>query len=392
MPIGRSRIDPEVRGGSADNATGVTRFAIGTGFIALDVVVEPHADEAPIIAAGGSCGNVMAILAYLGWEAYPVARLDHSGVADLVRDDLSRAGVCLDLAGCEPLAEAPVVVQVNYQARDGTRRHRYLQKCPDCGTWLPSYRPVTEQSVRPVVQMLEDAAHGGVTPTVFYFDRVSRGALALANACAKLGAVVMFEPSAQADERQFMEAIEVSHIVKYASDRLAKFETLLESARKAAPPLLEVMTDGAAGLRFRHSRASANGRGRRGGNWRHLRAFPAPTFRDSAGAGDWCSAGLLSMLGGAGAVGFAAATTENVEHALRYGQAAAALACGFSGARGLAKAVGSNEVQQALERMLHQNSSEWTLRETSEWSASTYCEVPRSGALSRERQYCVACT
>jgi sugar/nucleoside kinase (ribokinase family) len=392
MPIGRGQIDPGFPGDSADNARSTIGFAIGTGFVALDVVVETQTDAAPIIAAGGSCGNVMAILAYLGWDAYPVARIGYGGVADLVRDDLSRAGVCLDLAGCEPLVETPVVVQVNYQARDGSRRHRFLQKCPDCGAWLPSYRPVTEHSVRPVIEMLEDAAQGGVTPNVCFFDRVSRGALALADACSRLGAVVMFEPSGQADEGQFMEAIEVSHIVKYASDRLAKFETLLESARRAAPPLLEVMTDGAAGLRFRHSRASATGRGRRSGNWRHLRAIPVPTFRDSAGAGDWCSAGLLSLLGGAGTAGIASATIGEVEHALRYGQAAAALACGFPGARGVAMAMSANELRGAIDRMLHQDSSEFTLNETSAWSASKYRGALGLGGVATERPYCLACT
>lgn len=30
------------------------------------------------IIVGGTCGNVMMILAHMGWESYPIARLDET--------------------------------------------------------------------------------------------------------------------------------------------------------------------------------------------------------------------------------------------------------------------------------------------------------------------------
>ena len=45
---------------------------VGTGLVALDVVVS--GDDVKYFA-GGTCGNVLTCLSYLGWDAKPVARL-----------------------------------------------------------------------------------------------------------------------------------------------------------------------------------------------------------------------------------------------------------------------------------------------------------------------------
>ena len=48
----------------------------GTGLVALDVVIN-HATGSPQkVFAGGTCGNVLTILSYLGWLSYPIARMD----------------------------------------------------------------------------------------------------------------------------------------------------------------------------------------------------------------------------------------------------------------------------------------------------------------------------
>jgi fructokinase len=48
--------------------------AYGTGFVALDVVVDLKAGTEARFA-GGTCGNVLTILAFLGWRAVPIASL-----------------------------------------------------------------------------------------------------------------------------------------------------------------------------------------------------------------------------------------------------------------------------------------------------------------------------
>jgi fructokinase len=73
---------------------------------------------------------------------------------------------------------------------------------------------------------------------------------------------------------------------------------------------------------------------------------------DAAGAGDWCSVGLLHVLAQKGAQGLVAAQKGDVERALRLGQALAGLSCGFEGARGLVTAVPSVERVSILLRAM----------------------------------------
>ena len=75
----------------------------GTGFIVLDVIrnsVGNNSTEKRF--AGGSCGNVLTILAYFGWNANAVGRIgdDHAG-RELVAD-LGKWGVETKLLEVEP--------------------------------------------------------------------------------------------------------------------------------------------------------------------------------------------------------------------------------------------------------------------------------------------------
>ena len=48
-----------------------TPVVVGTGLVALDIVINSDVHRPPQLWAGGTCGNVLTILSYLGWHAYP---------------------------------------------------------------------------------------------------------------------------------------------------------------------------------------------------------------------------------------------------------------------------------------------------------------------------------
>ena len=49
---------------------------VGAGLISLDVLIW-EGNRIPVsFYVGGTCGNVMMILSHMGWDAYPIARLD----------------------------------------------------------------------------------------------------------------------------------------------------------------------------------------------------------------------------------------------------------------------------------------------------------------------------
>ena len=104
--------------------------AVGTGLIALDVVYAP--DEEPRTWAGGTCANVLAILAYLGWQAYPVGRLAGDPAGELVAKDLDRWDVRLDYLRIGSEAPTPVIVERISLTREGHPIHRFSFRCPEC--------------------------------------------------------------------------------------------------------------------------------------------------------------------------------------------------------------------------------------------------------------------
>src|ERR1039457_4952474 len=116
--------------------------AIGTGLIALDVVLDERTDTPPRLWAGGTCGNVLSILAFLGWKSLPVSRLARDAASRLIIRDLKRWGVCVDYVSLAPTAPGPIIVHRIRQNSAGEPFHSFSLYCPDCGRHLPSYRPV----------------------------------------------------------------------------------------------------------------------------------------------------------------------------------------------------------------------------------------------------------
>ncbi len=308
----------------------------GTGLIALDLVIGPD-PETPIRSwAGGTCGNVLSILAYLGWGAYPIARMNGDVASDRVRADMRRWGVRLDWANCAPTTHTPMIVQKIRRRRDGGSDHRFSWSCPHCGKWLPPFKAITVDAVERVKPALVDAS-------VFFLDRLSRATLTLADEASARGAVVVFEPSSKSTELM-AEAIALAHVVKYADDRVAGIRGGMASGSAA---LLEVQTLGDQGLRYRHRLSRGVSR------WMHLKAVPAPRIADTCGAGDWCTAGLIAKAAIGGQDGLRRAGAFGVRAALRYGQALAAWNSSFEGARGGMYAIARGTFEKQIASLLN---------------------------------------
>lgn len=311
---------------------------LGTGLVALDVILSADPSLPPLLAAGGTCGNVLSILSYLGWDAYPITRLNGDPPSDVVRHDLARWGVSLRFAEQQPVAPTPVFVQTIRRDARGHTTHKFSTNCPICGTWLPSFRPVTAIAAQAVLETI--AASPELIPRVFFFDRASRSSIVLARALAEQGALIVFEPAGIGEPRLFDEALAAAHVLKYSNERLP---ALADSVTRPEHLLMEIETSGSAGLRYRR---------RTNWEWRHLAAIPAPHVADTAGAGDWATAGFLFQLASAGVAGLEHATFSEVEGALRFGQAAAAVACGYQGARGAMFALERADFLDLTEKLL----------------------------------------
>ena len=283
----------------------------GTGLIALDVVSESK-DSKPQLFAGGTCGNVLAILSHLGWTATPIGRLDTEFAGTFVRSDLQRWGVDTSLLSLSPTARTPVIFQKIRTDRNGVPYHTFSFYCPECGHRVPGFQPVTARTV-------ESIKHLVTCVDVFFVDRVSKGAIVLAESIADSEGLIVFEPASSDGSKAFKRMVELAHIVKYSNERL---DDLGMAARDS--PHVEVQTLGRGGLRYRT----------RGRHWSHMDAEPLIDLKDAAGAGDWLTAGLIHAFRGKTAQKMREIRNSELTKALSFGQSLAAWNCQFVGARG----------------------------------------------------------
>lgn len=290
--------------------------AVGTGLVALDVLLR---DEGTTMysALGGSAGNVLAILAHLGWSVTPVASLGRDAAADRIYHEFKKLRADTRFLSYDDHQHTPVVYQL---PSEGDSTHKFSFSCPFCGVKRGFAAP--EQDT-----LSEAVLRNADIPSVFYFDRVTPWALELAEKYRAHGVTVMFEPSVIGNDLDaFQRAIKSAHILKYADDRI---DDLRDFHRDSVE--VEVQTRGKRGLQFR-TRSTAS-------SWHELSAFEIPYLADTAGAGDWCSAGFLFALIGSVAEngGKGLMSARRVKESLRFGQILAALNCMQFGARGLAK-------------------------------------------------------
>lgn len=295
---------------------------IGTGLVALDVVCNTQSQSVPAFFAGGTCGNVLAILSYLGWRAMPISRLSHGIHTDRLIADLHQWNVDTSLVTLTEDGSTPVIFHRIGRRANGEPFHSFSWRCPECGHYLPGYKPVTGAGAELLTKTLPGCQ-------VFFFDRVSRGSLTLASEAFKHGAVVVFEPSGVGDPTLFREAWSIAHIVKYSHERLQDIADLGLKTTDKENVLLEIETLGADGLRYRSVLPEAKTRG-----WQEFAALQLDDLKDAAGSGDWCTAGILSKIARGGVKGLRRIASKSLQDAIRFGQAAAAWNCAFEGARG----------------------------------------------------------
>ncbi|MBA3380863.1 MAG: hypothetical protein H0T97_03205 [Actinobacteria bacterium] len=292
------------------------------GFVALDTLV---GDGVLGYTVGGTAGNVAAALAFLGWQSTVAAVVGGDEAGSRVRRDLARAGVDTRYVGVKKESLTP---QVIHEVLDDG--HRYHFRCYDCGRRLAKSSPPREALAATILEEWPD-------PDVFFFDRASRFSIALAEAYSERETIVVFEPATRGRPALVSRAYASASFVKCAEDSPIDFRTLLRRRDKRTL----IVTGGANGVRLRHGRRDI----------RRLPAPPVPAVVDAAGAGDWTTAGLLYALLAADADARSFSQTE-VERALAWGQAAAALNCAWRGARGIARSRDAADVARDVNAVL----------------------------------------
>ena len=286
---------------------------VGTGLLALDLIVQ-HGPGGQRLSAsgGGTCGNVLAILARLGWDAIWLGTMAPSAPGRMLLDEMQRGGV---QAYTSPdAAPAPIFAHHIRTCADGHARHWFSDICPVCARRLPRYTHPCDMWLRSQAQHVRAA-------DVFFVDRLSAGALDLAQLAHECGALVVYEPSSASDAPWVADMIAIADVVKFSNDRAS-------TLRGRAPPnerALWVETRGLDGLRWSLGRVGA-----------YQAIMPAvrnPLAIDACGAGDWLTSALLFGLARRQKKP-ADLSFEQLAALMQQASGVAAWSCGFLGARG----------------------------------------------------------
>ncbi len=300
-----------------------SRKILGTGLFALDMVLSP---EGKLLSSGlgGSAGNVLAILATLGWSSTPIARLgDDLPGRKLVGEFLN---LNADIQYFQKSANSATPVIYQHQLEGEAETHCFSFSCPICGIKRSPKSSFLSDEIA-------DSIFSKNRADVLYLDRPTKLGVELAERYRDTNTLIVFEPSTVGDDTDlFYRALRCAHIVKYADDRLSDLGKF-----PIGDVAIEICTMGSAGLRYRGPSL--------GLDWVHLDAIMAPWVVDTSGAGDWCTAGMLYHL-------FTEQESfdiRNLEYnalsrALKFGQVLSALNCMTLGARGLTRSLSAKKI------------------------------------------------
>ena len=279
-------------------------------------------------SAGGTAGNVSVFASAMGIETTILSRIGRDRRGELLLRLLSDAGVDTSRTERVPHLRTPGIVELIRGTPDGA--HRFTYTCPICQTRLPKDAVVSKRRADKEVTAIDRF-------DVLFFDRATPSTVRLAMAAREAGLLVVFEPPSLPRTSHAEYAASLSDILK-VSLKPGQCPGQWRPAKGAHTRFI-VETLGASGVQLTS---------RLGHGWGAEQKYPAiqqQAIRDTAGAGDWLTAGILYSLLLEGN------TTDRgeIEEPVKYGQRLSALSLAFDGPQGALTALGGKTVIRMAE-------------------------------------------
>lgn len=296
---------------------------IGSGIYNLDTIVvrdypewprlRPFTDNVSLEEVGGTCGNVMSILAWLGWAAKPLACLDDSPEGMKITEDLKRYGCDCRHVTNTPGGGTTLLRCTHKKDQDGKHVMSVRAGSPG-GSRFPKRHFLRARDEAPAfLDALTD------TPAMFFFDDPAAGNRHIAKGLKERGSLIYFEPSKIATNAD-LEAVGISDIIKFSDENIPD-----TSFADAYSDKLFIQTMGAKGVRFKLQDQP----------WMTLNGIHAKSVVDTEGAGDWFTATLINELAEMRMVSMEAYDRDGLVNIIGTAMGIAARSIGHMGSKGL---------------------------------------------------------
>ena len=311
------------------------KTVIGSGIYNLDTIVvrdypewprlRPFTDNVALEEVGGTCGNVMSILAWLGWDAKPLACLDDSPEGVKITEDLKRYGCDCRYVTNTPDGGTTLLRCTHKKDKDGKHVMSVRVGSPG-GSRFPKRHSLRARDEAPAfLETLDEA------PAVFFFDDSAAGNRLIAKGLKGRGSLIYFEPSKIATNAD-LEAVSISDIIKFSDENIPDV-----SFADAYDDKLFIQTMGAKGVRFKLQDQP----------WMTLSVIPAKGVVDTEGAGDWFTATLINELAEHRMMSIAAHYRDYLVDIIRTAMGIAARSIGHLGSLGLIHYANSLQIEGA---------------------------------------------
>ena len=289
---------------------------IGTGIFNLDIVVKrdypqwpamrPFEDKVVLEEVGGTCGNVMSILAWMGWKVRPIACLDDSHEGLKITEDLKRYGCDCRYVTNMPGGGTTILRCTHKLDKEGKHTMSVRAGSPG-GSRFPKRHFLRARDEAQIFldQLIE-------MPSVFFFDDPAAGNRLLAKVLKERGATVYFEPSKVATNAD-LDAIKASDIIKFSDENVPDVSFVEDFRGK-----LFIQTMGPKGVRYKY----------RSQPWEVVEALPIENVVDTEGAGDCFTATFINAIAESGL------SSTSIAPAILTAMANASRSVGYFGSKG----------------------------------------------------------
>ena len=288
------------------------KICIGAGLVSLDILIRNNDNRPVSYYVGGTCGNIMMILSYMGWDSYPIARLDGTKYTERLLEDLKRNRVKADFISTND-GSTPVIIQRNIVNKDGIPTHKFEIRNNN-GRFFLNFRSITKKQANYIIDKVS------FVPNVFFFDRTSPAIIQLAKYFRDAGSIIYFEPSGRITEKDLSTCIEISDIIKFADQRIPHIDFVNAYNNK-----LFIQTQGSNGLIFKL----------KNNDWIKVPSWENKSIIDTSGAGDWTTSVFINQIFINDIDSLSDLTSDFIKSSLIEAQKYGSYSCSFEGARGM---------------------------------------------------------